>query len=388
MIGRLAVPLVHELAEQFPAILVLGPRQCGKTTLAKHFLKGEYFDLEKPSDQQLFIDDIELALSRFDKPLIIDEAQTLPELFPVLRSKIDQNRQQNGRYYLLGSVNPALMKHISESLAGRVGMLELTPFLFTETADLGIDLPTYWLKGGYPDAIKEKKESRWQRWQENYIRTFIERDIPRQGTKISPIQMRRLMVMIAHQHGCLLNASDLGRSLGVSYHTVNDYLDILEGHYLIRRLQPYHPNIRKRIVKSPKVYIRDTGVLHYLLGIVTERNLLEAPKRGNSWEGLMIEQIVALEKMQRVGSQFYFYRTYAGAEIDLIIDRGQERVGYEFKCSISASRKDWSNLKIGIEDGVINKGFVVYLGERIYPVSDNISVGGEGLLLNRSGLTA
>lgn len=381
MIKRLAESLVHELAEQFPAVLILGPRQCGKTTLARHFLKGEYFDLERPSDQQIFVDDIEFALRRFDGPLIIDEAQTLPELFPVLRSMIDENRQQNGRYYLLGSVNPALIKHIAESLAGRVGMVELTPFLFAETSDLKIDLPTYWLKGGYPDAIREKTHSKWQQWQENYVRTFIERDIPRQRLKISSIQMRRLMGMLAHHHGGMLNASDFGRSLGVSYHTVNDYLDILEGHYLIRRLPPYHPNIRKRIVKSPKVYIRDTGVLHYLLGIAVERNLLESPKRGNSWEGLMIEQIIAQEQLQKVGSRFYFYRTYAGAEIDLIVDRGLERIGYEFKCSVSASRKDWTSLRGGIDDGVIHKGFVVYLGERSYPVADNLNVvGGESLL--------
>lgn len=387
MIKRLAASLIHELAEQFPAILVLGPRQCGKTTLARHFLKGEYFDLEKPSDIQVFQNDIEFALRRIKGTIIIDEAQTMPELFPVLRSMIDEDRQQNGRYYLLGSVNPALIKHISESLAGRVGMIELTPFLFKETADLKISLPTYWLRGGYPDASREKKESKWQRWQENYVRTFIERDIPRQGARISPIQIRRLMGMLAHNHGGLLNASEFGRSLGVSYHTVSDYLDILEGHYLIRRLPPYHLNIGKRLVKSPKVYVRDTGVLHYLLGITTERNLLESPKYGNSWEGLMIEQIIAQEQLQRAGSQFYFYRTYAGAEIDLIVDRGQERIGYEFKCSVSVKRTDWANLKSGIDDSIIHHGFVVYFGNRNYPITDTISaVGAESYLVNRKSL--
>jgi predicted AAA+ superfamily ATPase len=387
MIKRLAVSLIHELAEQFPAILVLGPRQCGKTTLARHFLKGEYFDLEKPSDIQVFQNDIEFALRRIKGTIIIDEAQTMPELFPVLRSMIDEDRQQNGRYYLLGSVNPALIKHISESLAGRVGMIELTPFLFKETADLKIALPTYWLRGGYPDASREKKESKWQRWQENYVRTFIERDIPRQGAKISPIQIRRLMGMLAHNHGGLLNASEFGRSLGVSYHTVSDYLDILEGHYLIRRLPPYHPNIGKRLVKSPKVYVRDTGVLHYLLGIATERNLLESPKYGNSWEGLMIEQIIAQEQLQRAGSQFYFYRTYAGAEIDLIVDRGQKRIGYEFKCSASVKRTDWANLQSAIDDSIIHHGFVVYFGNRNYPVTDTINaVGAESYLVNKKPL--
>jgi predicted AAA+ superfamily ATPase len=383
MIKRRAEIMVRELSQQFPAVLILGPRQCGKTTLAKHFLTGEYFDLERPSDQQVFIDDIEFALRRLETPVIIDEAQTLPELFPVLRSMIDLDRQQTGRYYLLGSVNPVLVKHISESLAGRVGIVELTPFLFSEITDLGIDLPGFWLKGGFPDALKEKEGSRWQRWQENYIRTFIERDIPRYGVKMSPIQIRRLMVMLAHQHGGLFNASELGRSLGVSYHTIRSYLDLMEGHFLVRRLPPYFPNIKKRIVKSAKVYIRDSGVLHYLLGISSERSLLESPKRGNSWEGFMIEQIIAREMLQRAGSLFYFYRTHAGAEINLIIDRGTERIGYEFKCSVSASKRDWANLQAGIDEEVIHKGFVVYLGERDLPVAEHIRVvHGEELLLS------
>ncbi len=382
MIKRQAENMLKELSLQFPAVLILGPRQCGKTTLAKYFLEGEYFDLERPSDQQVFLDDIEFALTRFETPLILDEAQTLPELFPVLRSMIDLDRKQSGRYFLLGSVNPVLVKHISESLAGRVGIIELTPFLFSEISDLNINLSDIWLKGGFPDALKETEESKWQRWQENYIRTFIERDIPRYGVKTSPIQIRRMMGMLAHQHGGLFNASELGRSLGVSYHTIRSHLDLMEGHFLIRRLPPYFPNIKKRIVKSPKIYIRDSGVLHYLLGVSNERSLLESPKRGNSWEGFMIEQIISREMLQKTGSLFYFYRTHAGAEIDLIIDRGSERIGYEFKCSVSIGKKDYANLKAGIDDGIIHKGFTVYMGERSFPVSDQIRVvQGEKLLL-------
>jgi hypothetical protein len=383
MIKRKAEIMVRELAQQFPAVLILGPRQCGKTTLAKHFLEGEYLDLEKPSDQQIFLDDIEFALRRLQLPLIIDEAQILPELFPVLRSMIDLDRQRTGSYYLLGSVNPALIKHISESLAGRVGIIELTPFLFSEINDLKIAFTDFWLKGGFPDALKEKENSKWQRWQENYVRTFIERDIPRFGVKMSPIQIRRLMVMLAHQHGGLLNASDLGRSLGISYHTIGNYLDLMEGHFLIRRLPSYFPNIKKRIVKSPKIYIRDSGVLHNLLGVSSERSLLESPKRGSSWEGFMIEQIISREMLERSGSLFYFFRTHAGAEIDLVIDRGSERIGYEFKCSASLVKRDWTNLQAGIEQGVIHRGFVVYMGERDFPVAEGIRVvHGENVLLS------
>jgi hypothetical protein len=384
MIKRQAEIMVRELSLQFPAVLIIGPRQCGKTTLAKHFLEGEYFDLERPSDQQVFVDDIEFALRRFETPLIIDEAQTLPELFPVLRSMIDLDRQQTGRYTLLGSVNPALIKHISESLAGRVGIVELTPFLFSEITDLKIGLADFWLKGGFPDALKEKGGSRWQRWQENYLHTFIERDIPRFGVKLSPIQIRRLMGMLAHQHSGIFNASDLGRSLGVSYHTIRHYLDLMEGHFLVRRLPPFFANIKKRIVKSAKIYIRDAGVLHYLLGISSERSLLESPKRGSSWEGFMIEQIISQEMLENAGSLFYFYRTHAGAEIDLIIDRGVERIGYEFKCSVSMGKRDWASLQAGIDEGVIHKGFVVYMGERNFPVAEEITVvQGEKLLLSK-----
>lgn len=381
MIERFVLHLVNELADQFPAVLILGPRQCGKTTLAKHFLSGEYFDFEKPSDYEIFADNIEFSLSRFQEPLIFDEAQIMPELFPVLRSKIDDLRERCGRFYLLGSVNPELIKSISESLAGRVGILELTPFLYSETTSLEIEFPEFWLRGGYPDALKEIKASRWIHWQENYIRTFIERDIPRHGKKISARRMRRLFAMIAHLHGGILNSSELGKSLDISYHTVNDYLDILEGYYLIRRLQPYHSTIKKRTVKSPKIYVRDSGVLHYLLGISNERLLLESPKRGHSWESMMIEQLIGMEQMINTGSQFYFYRTHAGADIDLIVDRGMEKIGYEFKCSMSVGKKDFMNLKNGIREGIIDRGFLLYSGERSYDISSQLRITNAEILL-------
>jgi len=382
MICRFAQSLVKALAEQFPAVLIVGPRQCGKTTLARHFLQGTYFDLEKPSDHQVFAGDVELALSRLDEPLILDEAQVVPQLFSVLRSVIDQKRERTGRFYLLSYVNPALVRQVSESLAGRIGIVELTPFLYPEVAGPDLDLGGFWLRGGYPDACREPVEQRRARWHEQYVQALLERDLAKHGLKCSPFEMRRLLGMLAHVHGGLLNASELGRSLGVSYHTVGNYLDILEGHFLIRRLAPWFANVGKRLVKSPKVYLRDSGLLHYLLGIRNDRNLLESPRRGASWEGCMAEQIIALEKLRYVGSQFWFYRTRAGAEIDLVIERGGQRFGYEFKCASSVGRSDASGLKAGLADGVISQGAVVYSGPRRYPLTARIeAIPAENLLL-------
>ncbi len=375
MIERFATKKILRLGQQFPAVLILGARQCGKTTLAHHFLRGEYFDLEKPSDQQVFAHDVEYALRRFDSPLILDEAQALPELFPVLRALIDELRYKKGRYYLLGSVNPALIRQISESLAGRVGICELTPFLYSELMKRSdISLETYWLRGGFPDAVLSGNAIEWQTWQENYIRTFVERDIAKFRLKMSTIQIRQFLGVLAHYHGNLFNASEISKSFGISYHTVKAYLDLLEGHFLVRRLQPFHINIKKRLVKSPKLYIRDSGILHYLLGISSERMLLENPKRGSSFEGLMIEQIITLENLRQEGSRFYFYRTHAGAEIDLIIERGQARTGFEFKSAVSVSKNDWRNLKEAVAQGFINEGIVCYLGEHSYDVAQNISI--------------
>lgn len=372
MINRKYNVILQRLSEQFPAILILGPRQCGKTTLAKSLGIGKYFDLELNSDRQVFDGDPELALRRLAKPLILDEAQLLPELFPVLRGLIDENRHDTGQFYLLGSVTPELVQGISESLAGRVGILELTPFLFPEIASEESTLDALWIRGGYPDAFLAADAMAWQFMFENYFRTFIERDVPRSGLAFSPQQMRRFMTMLAHIHGGLLNASDLGRSLGVSYHTVQKALDILEGHFLTRRLQPYHVNLGKRLVKSPKVYLRDSGLLHYLLGIDSEEGLLSSPTRGRSWEGFIIEQLINMEALQHRGSQFYFYRTQTGMEIDLIIERGQQRIGYEIKCASSVSKGDIKGLRQGLADGIIHDAHIIYQGTHNFPLTEQI----------------
>jgi predicted AAA+ superfamily ATPase len=375
MIPRSAERALKALAGQFPAVILLGPRQCGKTTLMRHFVDARYFDLERPSDLQVFSGDIEYALQNLREPLILDEAQTLPALFPVIRAVIDATRRKNGRFFLLGSVSPELLTSISESLAGRVGILELTPFIYSEVAGRrGMKLEYLWLRGGYPDALLARDAAGWHAWQESYLRTFIERDIARHQLNLSSIEVRRLLTMLAHSHGGLLNHSTLGRSLGYSYHTIQSMLDLFAGYFLIRRLQPFHANVKKRLVKASKVYLRDSGMLHYLLGIGTTEQLLTSPGRGNSFEGFMIQQIAALEELQRSGSAFYFYRTHSGAEIDLLIDRGNHRVGFEFKPGVATDAGDWKHLQSGIDDDVIHRGYVVYNGTREFPVTDKISV--------------
>ncbi len=375
MIRRSLEPRLTDLARRFPAVLLLGPRQCGKTTLVRHFIDARYFDLERASDLQVFQGDVEYALEQLKGPLILDEAQNLPTLFPALRSIIDETRRKSGRYYLLGSVSPTLVRSISESLAGRIGIVELTPFLYGEVAGRrGVTLDTLWLRGGYPDAFLARSAGDWRDWQEAYLRTFIERDIARHQLTLSASDVRRLLAMLAHQHGGLLNHSDLGRSLGRSYHTVQNALDLFTGYFLVRRLEPYHANLGKRLVKAPKVYLRDSGLLHYLLGIATPDALLTSPARGNSFEGFMIQQIAALEELHNPGSGFYFYRTHAGAEIDLIIDRGVERIGFEFKVGSSVEPRDWANLRRGIEQGVIQRGAITYHGAREFAVHDKVSV--------------
>jgi len=340
MRSRLLASSVRSLLHGFPAVALVGPRQSGKTTLAK-MLGRTYYDLEDEGDRVRLDAGWDAAVS--GRSLVIfDEAQAHPPLFPRLRGAIDSNRRRNGRFLLLGSVSPSLMRNISESLAGRLAVAELTPFLLPEVLRTGLD--RLWRTGGYPDGGIQGKPS-YPRWQEEYIRLLTQRDLPEWGLAARPRLMQRFIRMLAAVHGQAWNGSELGRGLGLSYHTVNGYLDYLEGAFLVRRLPAFSASIRKRLVKSPKVYWRDSGVLHSLLGLPADGSLLSQPWVGASWEGFVLEQ--ALGALQSQGRTFeaFFLRTKDGEEIDLVLELDGVRWAVEVKLSARPSPADLDALE-------------------------------------------
>ncbi len=349
---RAAEQRLKELARQFPAVLILGARQVGKTTLARQTYPSlPYIDLEQAHFRQLFIEDPAFQIERRAKPgLILDEAQSAPPVFAALRGLIDENRRANGRFLLLGSAQPSLVRQVSESLAGRVGILELDPLTVVE-AQTGHDRKTIervWLHGGFPDALRGS----YRDWWESYLRSYIERDLPHLGVSADPLLLRRFLTMLAHAQGGLFNASHFGASLGISHHTVQRYLDILEQTFLVRRLPPYFRNVGKRLAKAPKVYLRDTGLLHHLLNVSSLAELDSHPIRGASWETFVIEDLVRREKLRHPHMQFYFWRTAAGAEVDLVLDSGSERMAIEIK----AGRGDKVRSARALEQAVTDIG--------------------------------
>jgi uncharacterized protein len=304
-----------------PTVVILGPRQVGKTTLARMLLSdinSEYYDLESPNTLNAIKLDLESFLSsKKDVLLILDEVQMLPEIFTTLRSVIDKDRK-NSKFLLLGSANPSLITGVSESLAGRVSYMYLVPFTLSE---IGYEnMEKHWFRGGFPLAFLAPDDTSSNQWIRDYIRSYIERDLSIFFRKnFNSSFLGRLWTMLAHLNGQLLNSSDLGRSLGVSPNTINDYLDILEGAFLIRRLQPWFTNISKRLIKSPKLYLTDTGILHNLLNINSFSELLFHPIIGASWENYVIQQIYSQIKDK---VELYFYRTHNGSEVDLVLVKG------------------------------------------------------------------
>lgn len=372
MISRRTLPNIEKALAQFPAVALLGPRQAGKTTLARsvgsNHANSLYLDLERPSDLAKLADP-ELFLSRHaDQLVVLDEIQRQPDLFSVLRALVDENRRP-GRFLLLGSASPQLLRQTSESLAGRISFHELAPFDVSEIRLGHTGIGVFWLRGGYPLSWLAESDEASLAWRESFIITHLERDIPAFGIRIPGPTLHRFWRMLAHLHGQMWNASRLASGFGVSAPTVQHYLEILEATYMVRRLPPLHVNLGKRLVKSPKIYLRDSGLLHALLGIRNLDELAGHPVVGASWEGWVLEQIAQLLSPQW---QLSFYRTATGAEMDVVAERGERRIGFEIKLSSapSLSKGFWSAMK----DLQLEQAYVVAPVETGYPIAEQVEV--------------
>ena len=324
--------------DNFPILAILGPRQCGKSTLAKQLLKlynSIYLDLENPDDLAKLAEPMLFFEQHKDKLICLDEIQRLPEIFSVLRVVVDK-RNRDAQFVLLGSASPQLLKQTSETLAGRIVYHELTPFVYEELPEgftNGSLLGNYWFRGGFPRSILAIDNEISEVWIKNFITTFLEKDIPALGFNYPSETVRRLWQMIAHSQGQVVNLTQFGKSLGISHTMIRQYIDLLEKTYMIRVLRPYFSNSKKRIVKTPKVYIRDTGILHSLLGILKSDDILGNPIAGSSWETIIIENIIA----SLPDFNHYFYRTSNGSEIDLVLERSGKK--YAIECKLSSAPK-------------------------------------------------
>ena len=350
-----------------PVAAVLGPRQSGKTTLARAYSASRpatFFDLDSPQDRGK-LRNPELLLGSLEGLVVLDEVQNLPELFPVLRVLADRDPNP-AQFLILGSASPDLVRAASESLAGRVAFVELSGFDLREAGRE--NWMPLWVRGGFPRSYLAADEALSFAWREDFIRTFLERDIPQLGIRIAPAALRRFWTMLAHSHGQIWNASEIGRSLGVSDQTVRGYLDILTGTFMVRQLQPWFENTGKRQVKSPKVYFRDTGMLHSLFGLPDFLALSGHPKYGASWEGFVIEQVARI----LAPPELYFWGTHEGAELDLLFFKGGLRYGIEIKAS-EAPRITPSMRRMPDELDLTHL-WVVYPGRDSYPVEERISV--------------
>lgn len=327
-----------------PICALLGPRQCGKTTLSKQYaeknkLPTHFFDLEDPIDLSK-LDNPKLTLEPLEGLIVIDEIQRKEELFPYLRVLVDKFPKK--RILVLGSASQDLIRQSSETLAGRISYIEMTPFSIHETDDI----KKLWYRGGFPKSYLASTEIISSQWRKSYIRTFLERDIRNFGFDIPPQTMRRFWSMLTHYHGQIFNASEIGRSINVSYKTSDRYLDILTGTFMVRILSPWFENLSKRQIKSPKIYFRDSGLLHTILGIENHQDLLKHPKLGASWEGMALEQVI--KHMEVENDDCYFWATQGGAELDLLILKNSKKLGFEIK--YTDSPKITKSMRIAIED--------------------------------------
>lgn len=367
MLNRLSINKLDKLSKIFPIIGIIGPRQVGKTTLALEFSKNtglqvSYFDLESPLDTDK-LQNAEIVLSGLqDHCVIIDEIQRMPELFPLLRSLVDKNRRPL-RFIILGSASPHIIRNSSESLAGRIAYLELNPFGRQEVKDI-IPLTDHHFRGGFPNAALSISEENAKLWLDHFISSYIERDLPMLGMEANPVMIRKFWEMLAWQNGNLLNMSSLSNSLGHSSYHLNQYLDFMEGAFLIQRLQPLYVSVKKRLVKAPKILIRDTGLLHRLLRIQDYDQLQGTHLLGASWEAFVIAQI-KIHKSDDL--DMYFYRTHAGAEVDLVLSKGMQPIAC-IEIKYTSTPSSTKGLYICIEDLKTKNNFI------IIPRSDNYSI--------------
>ena len=372
-IDRQQAERLRTLLRSFPAVLLVGPRQCGKSTLAHHALPGwTYLDLDRPADIALLAADLEGFFDAHPRKVVIDEAQRLPEVFPVLRHVIDRSRG-NGRFLLLGSASPALMRSVSETLAGRVALVELTPLLCSELTGTA-RAADRWFWGGFPPIHGLRNSLARSEWFNAYVSTFLERDLPALGIGLPARRLRALWTMLTHVHGNLLNVSDLARSLAVSSHTIAGDLDVLDGAFMLRRLPPYYANVQKRLTKSVKLYVRDTGLLHFLAGLRRPPELATWPKRGASFEGLVIEELAALAARRLVRPELFFWRTQAGAEVDLLIVEGRRILPIEIKAGSAVDRYAVAGLRQCMKDLGLRRGLVVSTARERRRLSPDIEI--------------
>ena len=365
---------VRQYLKIFPVVAVLGPRQCGKSTLVKslatHWGDSVYLDLQNDMDLGKLDQPTYFFESNQDKIICLDEIQLVPQLFSVLRSVVDKNRQ-NGKYILLGSASRDLIQQTSESLAGRIGMVYLSPFTVNELNNLdGFSLNTFWLRGGFPDSYLAQNDDFSKIWRDNFVKTFVERDIPQLGFQIPAFQLKRLLMMCAHNQGQVVNYSKLGESLGLTHPTIKRYVDLLEQTFIVRTLQPFEVNVKKRLVKSPKVFVRDSGLLHQLLAISDYNSLLGHPVFGSSWEGVVVENVI----VNYPDWDYYFYRTATGDELDLILTKGNQRIAIE--CKASTAPKLTKGFYRALDVIKPQQTFVIIPTQVSYSVAPNITVCG------------
>lgn len=372
MLHRRIAPEVALLLGQSPAVVLTGPRQVGKTTLALEIADGRratYLDLESEGDQARLAEPELYFADHADELLVLDEIQRLPGLFEVLRGVIDRGRREgkgSGRFLLLGSASLDLLAQSGETLAGRIAFAELAPFDLTEVKIEQLD--RLWVRGGFPESFLATSGEASLRWRRDFIRTYLERDIPQLGPRIPAETLRRLWTMLAHNQGCLLNAATIARGLGVSGTTIGRYLDLMVDLLLVRRLPPRLANAGKRLVRSPKVYVRDSGLLHALLGIVDKESLLGHPVLGGSWEGFAIENLIGLAG---VGTEPSFYRTSGGAEVDLVLTWPDGRE-WAIEVKRTASPKLERGLRSALEDIEPDRSFLVYPGSERFPLGEGV----------------